>query len=130
MVAPVSRTITFKDLSTEYFGLSPIPRDWYVEKRRTINDLGKSQSRQGVLEALGEYLTEHAPGNLVVIDSLTDLISLPDEQVDWNEVTMLLKGMKKASQAWDGLILVLVNQESLTDIQDDGLDISNVRKIR
>ncbi len=182
LVAPVARTIHFEDFSSEYFGLSPIPRDWYIEKRRTIADLGESHSRQGVLEALGAYLTEHAPGNLVVIDSLTDLGSLPDEQVDWNEVTMLLRGMKKASQAWGGLILVLVDQESLldtqmgalmgatdgtisfewerggnerartmfvrefrgvlarieeediirfeTEIQGDGLDISNVRKIR
>ncbi|WP_227353765.1 RAD55 family ATPase [Haladaptatus salinisoli] len=115
------RSIAFEDLSSEYFGLSPIPRDWYVEKRRTIADLGRSHGRRGVLEALGEYLTDNATDGLVVVDSLTDLISLPDEQVDWDEVTMLVKGMKKASRAWGGLILVLVDRECLTDTQVGGL---------
>lgn len=182
LVASASEAISFEDLSTEYFQLSPVPNDWYVEKRRTITDLGSSHDRRGVLEALGEYLSENAPGNLVVIDSLTDLSSLPDDQVDWNQMVMLVRGMKKAAKAWGGLILVLVSQESLTDrqmgaltsatdgtitfewerggnertrtmfvreyrgvlsrieeesivrfeteIQSDGLDISNVRKIR
>ncbi|EFW93434.1 Htr-like protein [Haladaptatus paucihalophilus DX253] len=182
LVGPAADAISFEDLSAEYFQLSPIPNDWYVEKRRTITDLGSSHDRRGVLEALGEYLSENAPRNLVVVDSLTDLSSLPDEQVDWNQMVMLLKGMKKAAKAWGGLILVLVAQESLTErqmgalmsatdgtitfewesggnerartmfvreyrgvlsrieeesiirfeteIQSDGLDISNVRKIR
>ncbi|SIR27190.1 RecA-superfamily ATPase, KaiC/GvpD/RAD55 family [Haladaptatus litoreus] len=182
LVSPASELMEFEDLSTEYFQLSPIPHDWYVEKRRTITDLGQSHSRRDILEALGEYLTDHASGNLVVIDSLTDLIPLPDKQADWHEISMLLKGMKKASQSWGGLILVLVDQESITntqmgelmgatdgtisfewerggnerartmfvrefrgvlsriedeniirfeiEIQGDGLDISNVRKIR
>ncbi|WP_266078215.1 RAD55 family ATPase [Haladaptatus caseinilyticus] len=182
LVSPAFEAVRFEDLSTEYFQLSPIPHDWYVERRRTIADLGRSHDRRDILEALGEYLTKHASDNLVVIDSLTDLVSLPDEQVDWHEIPMLLKGMKKASQSWNGLILVLLDQESLTstqigelmgatdgtisfewerggnerartmfvrefrgvlsrieeediirfeiEIQDDGLDISNVRKIR
>lgn len=162
--------------------MSPIPHDWYVEKRRTITDLRKSHSRRDILEALGKYLTEYAPDSLVIIDSLTDFVSFPDKQVEWHEIPMLLKGMKKASQSWGGLILVLLDQESLTstqmgelmgatdgticfewerggneharsmfvrefrgvlsrieaedilrfeiEIQDDGLDICNVRKIR
>jgi KaiC/GvpD/RAD55 family RecA-like ATPase len=117
LVSPASEVISFEDLSAEYFQLSPIPNDWYVEKRCTITDLGSSHDRRDVLEALGEYLSENAPGNLVVIDSLTDLSALPDEQVDWNQMLMLLKGMKKAAKEWGGLILVLVAQESLTERQ-------------
>jgi KaiC/GvpD/RAD55 family RecA-like ATPase len=109
--------IEFQDLSGEYFQLSPIPRDWYVGERRTLADLGEAHDRRDVLEAFGDYLTEHAPGGLVLVDALTDLTALPDEQVDWSEVTMLLHGLKKASQSWGGLVLVLVNQESLTETQ-------------
>src|SRR6056297_2893423 len=78
--------IEFEDLSREYFQLSPIPRDWYVGKRRTLEVLG----------AFGDYLTENARGSLVLVDALTDLMALPDEQVDTSEVTMLLQGLKKA----------------------------------
>ena len=70
-----------------------------------------------MLEALGEYLNEHATGNLVVIDSLTDLARAPNEHLDWSDITLLVKGLQKASRAWDGLILVLVNQEALSDTQ-------------
>lgn len=106
--------VEFRDLSSEYFQLSPIPRDWYARERRTITDLGARDGRRDVLEALGDYLTEHAPGNLVLLDSLSDLVTLAGDRHDWDDVPLLLKGIQKASRAWDGLILVLVNAESLT----------------
>ncbi|WP_128476371.1 RAD55 family ATPase [Halorussus pelagicus] len=117
IVRPGVRTVDFADFSQEYFQLSAIPREWYTRKTQTITDLGKGGDRRGVLEALGEYLNEHATGNLVVIDSLTDLARAPNEHLDWSDITLLVKGLQKASRAWDGLILVLVNQEALSDIQ-------------
>jgi KaiC/GvpD/RAD55 family RecA-like ATPase len=107
--------VTFADFSQEYFQLSAIPREWYTRRTQTITDLGRENDRRGVLEALGEYLNEHAPGNLVVIDSLTDLARAPNEHLDWSDVSLLVKGLQKASREWNGLILVLVNQEALTD---------------
>jgi archaellum biogenesis ATPase FlaH len=115
LAEPASDAVEFADFSTEFFQLSPIPRDWYAGKRRSITDLSDRDERRGVLESLGDYLTEHAAGNLVLIDSLTDLIHLSNEQLDWSDITMLLAGLQKASRQWDGLILVLVNRESLTD---------------
>src|SRR6056297_1033508 len=111
------RAVEFADFSQEYFQLSAIPREWYTRKTQTITDLGQGGDRRGVLEALGEYLNEHATGNLVVIDSLTDLARAPNEHLDWSDITLLVKGLQKASRAWDGLILVLVNQEALSDTQ-------------
>jgi archaellum biogenesis ATPase FlaH len=112
-----SEKIEFRDLSTEYFQLSPIPREWYAGRRRSIADLSDRDDRRGVLEALGDYLNEHARGNLVLIDSLTDLLHVDDEQLTWSDVTMLLAGLQKASRQWGGLIEVLVNSESLTDVE-------------
>lgn len=109
--------VEFRDLSSSYFTLSPVPREWYAGERRTINDLSDRTDRRDVLEALGDYLNEHAAGNLVLIDSLTDLLSLDREELSWSDATLLLKGLQKASRAWDGLVLVLVNQESLTQTE-------------
>ena len=109
--------VKFHDLSAEYFQLSPIPREWYARERQSIADLADRDDRRGVLEALGDYLTENAPGNLVVIDSLTDLVTVAGEQLSWSDVTLLLKGIQKATHAWDGLILVLVNMESLSSTE-------------
>ena len=107
--------VDFADFSQEYFQLSAIPREWYTRKTQSITDLGKGGDRRDVLEALGEYLNVNAPGNLVVIDSLTDLARAPNEHLDWSDISLLVKGLQKASRAWDGLILVLVNQEAMTD---------------
>ncbi|WP_135828851.1 RAD55 family ATPase [Halorussus halobius] len=107
--------VDFADFSQEYFQLSAIPREWYTHRTQSITDLGKGSDRRDVLEALGEYLSRHAPGNLVVIDSLTDLARAPNEHLDWSDISLLVKGLQKASRAWDGLILVLVNQEAMTD---------------
>ena len=51
----------------------------------------------------------------MVIDSVTDLLSAAEEQMDWNQITLLMKGLKKASYRWGGLVLLLVNTEALTD---------------
>ena len=109
--------VQFEDLSEEYFQLSPIPREWYAGRRRSLTDLSDRGERRGVLEALGDYLNEHAAGNLVLIDSLTDLIHISNEQLDWSDITLLLTGLQKASRRWGGLIQVLVNSESLTDTE-------------
>jgi KaiC/GvpD/RAD55 family RecA-like ATPase len=105
--------ITFKDFSPEYFQLSPIPRDWYMGEMTTLQDLGEQHNRDGVMSALGDYLTANAAGNLVLIDSITDLVGAVNDDLAWNEIAMLMRGLMKASHQWGGLIVVLANQETL-----------------
>lgn len=110
-------TVKFEDLSQEYFQLSAIPREWYTRRTQSITDLGQGSDRRGVLEALGEYLNANAEGNLVLIDSLTDLARAPNEHLDWSDISLLVKGLQKASRNWNGLILVLVNEDAITDAE-------------
>lgn len=105
--------ITFHDLSPEYFRLSPVPRDWYATRSATISELGQSGDRSTVPERLGDVLSEHAADNLVVIDSLTDLLSAT-EDLAWSDVPQLLKGIARAAHEWGGMILVQLNHETLT----------------
>jgi archaellum biogenesis ATPase FlaH len=106
--------IQFADLSTEYFHPSPVPREWYYGEVSELRDLGtRNQEYDTVLEAFGTYLSEHAAGNLVVIDSLTDLIAATSDEMTWNDITLLLKGLNKAAHQWGGLVLLLVNVETL-----------------
>ena len=106
--------LTFHDLSPEYFRLSPVPREWYADPTATIAELGAGADRSSVPEALGDRLTEHAPGNVVVLDSLTDLIAATGEQLHWSDVPVIMKGMSRAAYQWGGLILAHVNHETLT----------------
>ncbi|WP_254535692.1 RAD55 family ATPase [Halomarina litorea] len=105
--------VTFHDLSAEYFRLSPVPRDWYTERTTAITDLG-TQDRTSVAEALGDRLNEHAPGNLVVIDSLTDLAGALGDEYGWADISMLVRGLARAAYDWGGLVLVHLNREALT----------------
>ena len=109
--------IEFVDLSPEYFQLSAIPREWYMGATSSLQDLGSAGNRDGVLSALGEYLTAHAPGNLVVIDSVTDLVGAAGGEVEWEDVAMLVRGLGKAVNSWGGLLLALVNVDTVTDRQ-------------
>lgn len=117
IVEAASDAISFADLSPEYFELSPVPTDWYTQRTQDIADLGNRHDRRGVLDAMGDYLDAHAPGNLVLIDSVTDLVSAASEQMDWSDITLLMKGLKKASRRWGGLVLLHVNVEALSDTQ-------------
>ncbi len=107
--------IAFRDLSAEYFQLSPIPRDWYEDETTSITDLGDRGEYEDVLTAFGDYLSANAEGSLVCIDSVTDLVSMVSGDTEWSDIATVLKGLKKAAYEWGGLILVLVNTDSITD---------------
>ncbi|MBZ6495870.1 RAD55 family ATPase [Natrinema longum] len=105
--------VTYVEFAEEYFQLTPVPTDWYAESMADITELGSHNDRTDVLEALGEYLTDHAADSVVVIDSVTDLVAAADDRLGWSDLTVLLKGLKRASHRWGGLILLLVNSELL-----------------
>lgn len=109
--------INFRDLSPEYFQLSPIPREWYAGETSEITDLSNRGRRDGPLSALGEYLNRNASGNLVVVDSITDLVSSISDEMEWSDIAMLMKGLNKAAYHWEGLILLLVNEDTLTETE-------------
>lgn len=107
--------ITFHDLSAEYFRLSPVPREWYSDRAQSISELGGTEGRRDVPEALGDTLSEHAPDSLIVIDSIGDLIETSTDDLTWDDVPVLLKGISRAAFEWGGLVLVHANRESLDD---------------
>jgi archaellum biogenesis ATPase FlaH len=113
IVEAAVESVTFHDLSTEYFHLSPVPREWYTDRADSISDLGQTRDRQGLPRALGDRLTEHATDTLVVIDSITDLVGAPMGDLSWDDVPVLLKGISRAASEWKGLVLVHVNREAL-----------------
>ncbi|MEF8852716.1 MAG: HTR-like protein [Haloarculaceae archaeon] len=111
--------VAFHDLSEQYFHQSPIPRDWYADRTADITQLRSHQEREDILGTLGGLLSEHATSNLVVVDSLTDLVSTAgrDQPLEWSDIAFLVKGLQKGAHAWNGLILVHVNRETVTDTE-------------
>jgi KaiC/GvpD/RAD55 family RecA-like ATPase len=115
IVEAAADTIEFHDLSSEYFRLSPVPREWYSDRTVSITELGRTDHRQSVPEALGEILGEHASRNLVILDSIGDLIGGSNDDLGREDIPMLLKGISRAAFRWGGLVLVHANSDSLED---------------
>jgi len=110
--------VEFRSLSQNYFHSSPVPRGWYAGETGGLADLRKRhEDREDVLSVLGEVMSRRAPGNLVVLDSLSDLTSTVEVSRDWSRVLFIIKGMVKAAHEWRGLVIVHVNNETLTDTQ-------------
>ncbi len=114
-------SINFLDLSDQYFKRSRVPMEWYSEATPDIDSLGEIRGSRGVLGLLGDYLSEHARDNLIVIDSLTDMVISADETMSWTDIIVLMKGLSAAAHRWDGLILMLVNNEVLSETEVAGL---------
>jgi KaiC/GvpD/RAD55 family RecA-like ATPase len=109
--------VEFADFSPEYFRMSKVPTDWYSQRTRDITSLGERHDRRDVLDAVGDYLTEVGPGSLVLIDSVTDLVSAASEEMDWNDITLLMKGLVKASRKWGGLVLLLADADAMGETE-------------
>jgi archaellum biogenesis ATPase FlaH len=107
--------VSFQDLSGAYFGASPVPVEWYAERTPDITALSAA-GRKDVVAALADRLDACAPDSLVVIDSLTDLLAMGTDRT-WSDIVLLLRGLAKAAIDWQGLVIVHVNREALTDEQ-------------
>ncbi len=114
IVTAVIEQIEYLDLSTEYFQSSRIPQDWYLGRTTTLSDLSGGGNREKVLSVLGDYLTDHASGNIVILDSITDLLSAIGDDLEWQDIPMLIRGLNRAAEQWGGLILVLASEQTLT----------------
>jgi KaiC/GvpD/RAD55 family RecA-like ATPase len=113
---PGIEQIEFQSLTNQFFHVSPVPRTWYAENTPDIKTLRKRhEDREGVLSALGRELSARAPGNLVVIDSLSDLVGAVGDHLEWSDISYVVKGLQRAAHAWQGLILVHVNRQTLSD---------------
>jgi len=109
------QSVTFEDLSGEYFQLSPVPREWYGPSHRDISDLGRDTDTRGVLTATADYLDANGTGSLVLLDSLTDLLSARGRHHSISDLVLTLKGLRRVSREWGSLILILLNKDAVTD---------------
>jgi len=111
-------SVKFHSLAKSYFHDSPVPRSWYAGETNDLSSLRKRhEEREGVLSVLGDTVSKHASGNLIVIDSISDLVGALDEEMEWKDIIYVVKALEKASHQWSGLILLHADHETLTDTQ-------------
>ncbi len=85
-----------------------------------------SNNDKNILDELSEFLNQNAEGNIVIIDSLTDLFINEIDYLNRTDFIMFLKGMVNISKTWNGLIYLILSanildkqmQEIINDVVD------------
>lgn len=116
MMDALSERLQFTDFSEAYFHKTPVPRSWVTDEEVTLRNLAERRSREEeLLPDLARYLELNAPGNLVVISSLTSLVLNSRRRADGAELLSLLEGIQKASKRWGGIIYALLDRGALEE---------------
>ncbi len=93
--------LTIRDFSIEYFRSSIIPRKW------VSSDPREYMKRKGdLLKEFVNFISENADGNIVIIDSLTDLATSP--RIDLTNLIDVIKGLRRVAKKWNTIIYLLL----------------------
>ncbi|MBC2762193.1 MAG: hypothetical protein HF970_02550, partial [ANME-2 cluster archaeon] len=109
--------VNFKELSDIYFRQSIIKNLWLTDKNKNLDF--DSNSNKNILEEISDLFEEFAANNIVILDSLTELMLYEGDYLSKNDVIMFLKSLVRISKEWNGLIYLLLNTRILeTNIQE------------
>jgi KaiC/GvpD/RAD55 family RecA-like ATPase len=107
--ATLARHLTFLDLSPAYFAETVVPPSWSAVPSPLLG--GNSQSRAtdgGPLRALVDGIEAHAGRQLVVVDSLTDLVVRGG--VEATDLLTVLKGLRRRAKEWGAVVYLLLSE--------------------
>lgn len=104
----LKNNLVFRDFSKNYFMHSVVPMAWVdSEESGVFSD----KKEDGLMASFVDFLDGNAPGSVIIIDSLTDLVV--SETINFQDVIALLKGMQRMSKKWGSVIYVMLTDEIL-----------------
>jgi KaiC/GvpD/RAD55 family RecA-like ATPase len=104
--AAFRRNTMFRDFSAPYFRRTVVPAKW-TEPPPSV--LGAPQ--ENLLEGLVEFLDEHGPRSMIVVDALSDLVD--SETAEPRDLVSTVKGLQRAAKRWDGIVYLLLTRDIL-----------------
>jgi KaiC/GvpD/RAD55 family RecA-like ATPase len=112
----LERHLVYHDLSPAYFADSVVPPGWASKPRPLLADpapVDRSTARvaslpEDPLTAVARAVEADGEGNLVIVDSLTDL--LVRRAVDGEALLTLVKGLRRRAKDWNGLVYLLLSR--------------------
>jgi KaiC/GvpD/RAD55 family RecA-like ATPase len=105
----LSRHLKFHDLSPTYFAETVVPTAWSAVQSPLLSGAPTHRKADGgPVRALADAVDEDAAGNLVILDSLTDLLVRPD--IEPSDLLTLLKGLRRRAKEWNGVVYLLLSQ--------------------
>jgi len=103
------RHLSFYDLSPTYFRDTVVPSSWASLPGPILSEARPAAgASDGPLRALADALDASGPNNLLVVDSLTDL--LVRQGIDANDVLTMLKGLRRRAKSWGGVVYLLLSE--------------------
>lgn len=105
----LERHLRFGDLSPEYFADSVVPAHWATTPAPLLSTAAPPRfDGGGPLAAVARGLEEVGPSNVVILDSLTDL--LVRRGIATEDLLTLVKGLRRRAKGWDGLVYLLLSK--------------------
>lgn len=105
----LTRHVKFRDLSPSYFQDTVVPSEWASVRSPLLSGSPASlASDGGPVRALAQAAEADGPQNLVILDSLTDLLVRPG--TDAADLLTLLKGLRRRAKEWGGIVYLLLSQ--------------------
>ena len=104
------RHLIFHDLSPTYFRDSVVPATWAALPGPLLGGSSSTatETPDGPVRALASSLEACGKGNVVIVDSLTDL--LVRGGIETNDVLTLLKGLRRRAKSWNGIVYLLLSE--------------------
>jgi len=103
------RHITFRDLSSAYFADTVVPPAWAAVPSPLLGGGPRlAAADAGPLAALANALEPDGQANLIIVDSLTDL--LVRRGIEPADLVTLVKGLRRRAKEWKGLVYLLLSQ--------------------
>jgi KaiC/GvpD/RAD55 family RecA-like ATPase len=114
----LARHLAFHDISPSYFSDSAVPSDWAAVPGSLLAEAPTIRSPD-LLAAVADALEASGGQNLVVVDSLTDL--LVRRGIDAEAILTLVKGLRRRAKAWGGLVYLLLARGVASEAVEKGL---------
>ncbi len=120
----LSENMFFSDLSPNSLFPPYNKEDWI-----SINTLKSVEEGREIIKQLVSTLDANAPGNIVIIDSLTSLFHACNRHMSWNDRISFLEELQRRSKKWGGLVFLLLGkgifesmkEEDIMDVADGAL---------
>ena len=106
----LSRHLNFHDLSPAYFQDTVVPSSWASLASPLLSGAPVSAAPDdgGALRALADAVDQDGRKNLVIVDSLTDLVVR--RGIESADIVTLLKGLRRRAKDWDAVVYLLLSK--------------------
>lgn len=105
----LERHLVFHDLSPSYFSDTVVPAAWAAVPHLLLSGApAAAAGNDGPVRALAEALDRDGEKNLVILDSLTDLIVR--RGIEPADLLTLVKGLRRRAKEWGGVVYLLLSE--------------------